>query len=662
MHIGCSVLKKIDNIPGFMDGRRRRERLDDGAAEVAWSLVPTVGVALIAMYLIFPGSGQHTNLLTPTPTPTPTPSPSPSPSPTRFPPTPRSEGAAWWAAPTHHTFSAARPGVSFRGDGNGGGGNSGGGGGDGGGGESAPDDAELPRADPTKALHVALAHQPPSLSVVDSARQILAQNGEGGLDLARLLREDHLPPQPLMVRCLDIYDELGHHPTTLELMRELVAAGADPNPAEPSSGIDVLTRATSLMSLEVATLLVGMGARCRDSESWASLARPDLGVSWIAAALIPGRSVPLASELFLLLSKGWSPSQAHPTPRHSALAYAYANEPEPMAGRGGGAVWPRGLPFKFPGMKLTGDNANDFMMAGGAMHRLLRLLGPQEQSGPTRSFRRRDLVAALDDMSAGLVRVLIDAHSPSSTLTAPVGGELTPDPADNALHILARHSAANTIRAFQRALDPSHPLHGEYQASLKEALESTNQHGFTPLQIAVLQTGPAGQTADALRGLCSRTSAGFDAKFEGLYALKTASAGGRAYGESIAAGASKDDGGWKFGQLEDAPSPKCDIEERTASSLSASEFRAGEMLSRYKNTASERSTLRAHHPHPLQEFLLLNRPVIVRGALSPDLARLWSKDFFMGQHGHHPLSVGEIPYWDRFHRPGKDIASPLPPS
>ena len=258
-------------------------------------------------------------------------------------------------------------------------------------------------------------------------------------------------------------------------------------------------------------------------------------------------------------------------------------------------------------MKLTGDSANDFIMAGGAMHKLFLMLGPQEKSGPPPSFRRRDLVAALDDISAGLVGMLINAHSPPSTLTALVGGELTPDSADNALHILARHSAASTIGAFQFALNPFHPLHGEYQASLKEALQSENQHGFTPLEIAVLQTGPASQTAKALRSLCNRTSAGFDANFEDLYALKTASVGGRAHRESIADGASKDDGGWTFGQLGDAPSPKCDIEERAASAMSASEFRA--------------------------EFLLMNRPVIVRGALSPALAHLWSKEEFYKKRG-----------------------------
>ena len=64
-----------------------------------------------------------------------------------------------------------------------------------------------------------------------------------------------------MVQALDVYIALDRAPEALELMAALVQCGADPNPVEPASGIDVLTRAAHLTSLEVVRLVTAAGGK-----------------------------------------------------------------------------------------------------------------------------------------------------------------------------------------------------------------------------------------------------------------------------------------------------------------------------------------------------------------------------------------------------------------
>ena len=56
----------------------------------------------------------------------------------------------------------------------------------------------------------------------------------------------------------------GHSPgQALALVGDLLACGGDPNPVDPISGLDALTRALHLQSLEAATLLASAGARLK---------------------------------------------------------------------------------------------------------------------------------------------------------------------------------------------------------------------------------------------------------------------------------------------------------------------------------------------------------------------------------------------------------------
>ena len=447
-------------------------------------------------------------------------------------------------------------------------------------------------------------------------------------------------PIPLMVRAIDIYVDTKRNRAVLDLMNDLLRCGADPNPVEPSSGIDVLTRSASIASLEVINLIVDdFKGRMTKESGWAALARPDIGVGFVAAVRLMKRAVPMSVDLFRsrkLVASMLARSDAHGGKPTAEVAIAIAKA------------------IKFPGANV---HPRDLLLAGPTYGKIIdRLVGWSVEEKDEGSRARKSGLfyprhgpegtgTALEELSSAIFRQLLRAGSPLRLLSS------SHQDKSNVLHIAAHSTTGmilNEIRVHAAAITRrSNTINGASSSAeiqlrhailpLRTALQARDIHGRTPAHIASLLHGVNGNASRILSELARLV--GIETplneqneivdnlgKSVKEYEINRNSAQVFFNPKTNAARSTGLAGGnWHvFGTAEELSSNLCNIEERF-DFLSPEEFR--------------------------DQYILQNRPVIIRRALQQanyDSTKRWSLPEVLRRFGDQRVAVGSIPYWNLF--------------
>lgn len=404
----------------------------------------------------------------------------------------------------------------------------------------------------------------------------------------------------------------------------------------------------------------GGRAKRKRRATWSAVVKPDVGVPWLAAAALVQRSVPLAVELFHLIDQAWAPQLNEPHPRATVAARQREQGRE--------------LTSALPGLRLTGDLATDFVHAGAGLGSLLEEVG----AGRT-TFARSALLAPLDDLSAALITASLRGHVPPQSLTATADDAASSDRNDSALHILARHGAHRSVGAFTAMLGHADEDDG-YGASLVEALHgalhAVNSVGRTPLHVAAVLHGPHAAVTRALHDLACHLLLPVPSTTPLPLPLPLPNDGGA--GAAVWLETPRDVLGdtawdclWRFANKTSPrpPKPRSGKEGRQdqrgqrdgdngganggwgATRAALSHAHADDVDQRCDIDVREADSVAERDFH--RKYVLENRPLVVRGAVPAAVQRVWTRAEMLQRHGHENVSVGDIPYWQRFHRPGR---------
>uniref|UniRef100_A0A7S2SR03 JmjC domain-containing protein n=2 Tax=Rhizochromulina marina TaxID=1034831 RepID=A0A7S2SR03_9STRA len=219
-------------------------------------------------------------------------------------PAPLRAKAAFWAAPTHHSFPS-----------------------------KLAEAMEIAHPSPTKVLHRMLIQkteeEPVTIADVERATAFLRDHHSEPIDCVRDIDEPEMPPQAPMVLLIDLYWEFDRDSLVVDLMAAWLECGTDPNPIERTTGMDVLTRAFAISAVDVLELLIQRhGARPRLDMGLATTTSSTLAFPFFHLQHSRGSSVELARQLLALRTSGWTPTQDDQHPkfnRNSARLLAHAS-------------------------------------------------------------------------------------------------------------------------------------------------------------------------------------------------------------------------------------------------------------------------------------------------------------------------------------------------
>ena len=510
------------------------------------------------------------------------------------------------------------------------------------------------RREHTRTLHELLTRKfdggPESLAAIASARRFLQPHCL--VDATAIIQgSPTIPPMAPMVRAIDIFVDTRRSEIVLGLMRDLLQCGAEPNPVETYSKIDVLTRSASIASLEVMDLVVNrFHGRSTTMPGWAALARPEMGIGYVAAVRLLDRSVPMSVDLFR-------------SRQAVATAVERAAQNDTAAGSADAQTFAEA--FTFPTANV---HPRDLLQAGPSFAALVdhsvRLMGGDYPTLSLARYGPRGTGAALEELSAALFRQLLRSGSPLELLASarPTKDTVLHLAAASATGLILREVAAfvsDRVRSVERerqrrpatdAEEEDLPLEfmRDVILPLRAVLRTRNVHGRTPAHVAALLHGTSGNASLALADLARLASlgdtgavdstAGADILGHSVHQCGRVATTHRRHGGDVRSGRSsaslaatgrRPGGKWDvFERAVELESSLCDIEERY-DIPTPEEFR--------------------------NKYILLNRPVVIRAALQQagyNASTRWSLAEMLRQHGQKPVAVGDIPYWKLFNTNG----------
>lgn len=268
---------------------------------------------------------------------------------------------------------------------------------------------------------------------------------------------------------------------------------------------------------------------------------------------------------------------------------------------------------------------------------------------------------ALEELSAAIFRRLLESGSPLELLSLirPRKGTVLHLAASSAMGLVLQEivsyvKARSMAGVKQETRQQRAPMNGrqemlmpsdfvlEVVLPLRNALRARNAEGHTPVEVAVLLHGKSGDAYRALVELANLVGAQDELgpNIEQHDAFRNSkrfpvggaaqkSAGGIGGGGGGGSDVRRPGGNWNiFERAKELGSSRCDIDERF-DLPSPEEFH--------------------------EDYLSLNRPVIVRAALQQggyDASQDWSLPRLLQRYERESVAVGSIPYWNVFNTTG----------